>query len=119
MTWSYQLFKIGEVIFDSPFFIKVAEGLFPSLPPDKYLKSIKNKRQIKPKKFSDHVTTNVVETYITNNSRPFQIPTNSGSEIYKNSFFIRTIPEWNGLANNIVIAESVDIFKTRLAKAEK
>ena len=100
------------------FLYKVAEGLIPSLPPDKYLKTIKNKRHIKPKKFSDHISTNIVETYCTNNSRPFQIPPNNGSEIYKNSFFVKTIPEWNGLANNIVIAESVDTFKTRLSKAK-
>ena len=71
------------------FLYKVAEGLIPSLPPDKYLKTIRNKRQIKPKIFSDHITSNVVKTYVTNNSRPFQIPPNNGSDIYKNSFFLK------------------------------
>ena len=101
------------------FLYKVAEGLIPSLPPDKYLKTIRNKRQIKPKIFSDHITSNVVKTYVTNNSRPFQIPPNNGSDIYKNSFFLKTIPDWNGLANNIVVAESVEAFKTRLSKENK
>ena len=99
------------------FLFKIAEGTIPSLPPDKYLEPIKNKRNIKPKQFSDCVSKNIVEQYVTNNSRPFQIPPNNGSEQYKNSFFIKTIPEWNGLANNIVNAESLEAFKTRLSKS--
>ena len=34
-------------------------------------------------------------------------------------FFFKTIPDWNGLANNIVVAESVEAFKTRLSKDDK
>ena len=100
------------------FLFKIAEGMIPSLPPDKHLIPTKNKRNIIPKKFSDCETHNIVDQYVTNNSRSFQIPSNNGSVVYKNSFFLKTIPEWNGLANNIVVAESLEAFKTRLSKSE-
>ena len=98
------------------FLFKVDEGLIPSLPPDKYLLPTKNKRNIKSKQFTDCVSKNIVDQFVTNNSRSFQIPPNNGSEVYKNSFFVKTIPEWNGLANSLVIAESHEAFKTRLSK---
>ena len=92
--------------------------MLPSLPPETYLAPIKNKRKIIPKKFKDCVSKNLVETFGTTNDRSFQIPTNYGSEQYKNSFFIKTITEWNGLASHIMIvtAKSLDSFKTQLSK---
>ena len=98
------------------FLFKVAEGMLPPLPPDVYLTQMKNKRKIKPTNFENCVSKNIVNNYITNNSRPFEIPKNNGCDAYKNSFFVRTIPEWNGLANHIVTAESIETFKTRINK---
>ena len=98
------------------FLFKIAEGMLPSLPSETYLTPIKNKRKIIPKKFKDCVSKKLVETFGTTNDRSFQIPTNYGSEQYKNSFFIKTITEWNGLASHIVTAKSLDSFKTQLSK---
>lgn len=93
---------------------KIAEGLLPAIPPEQYLEPIRNKRKIKAKTFSDCVSKNVVQQYETRNSRAFKVPSNKGTMQYKNSFFPKTIPEWNGLANQVVTAGSLDIFKTRL-----
>ena len=90
--------------------------MIPAIPPDKYLTPITNKRRITTRSFNDCVSKNVIEQYKINNDRPFKIPTNNGSEQYKNSFFVKTIPEWNGLASHIVSAKSLDIFKERLTK---
>ena len=48
-----------------------------------------------------------------NNSKAYNIP--SGTPNYrKNTFFPRTIPEWNHLPEEIVSAETLDLFKSRL-----
>ena len=98
------------------FLFKIAENLVPAIPPENYLKPIKNKRNIKAKYFSDCISKNVVENYETNNSRPFKILEAKNSQQYKNSFFVRTISDWNKLDNSIVNAGSVDCFKARLRK---
>lgn len=36
------------------------------------------------------------------------------TDIYKNSFFVRTLREWNKLDNNIVKSPSLDSFKGAL-----
>ena len=81
---------------------KISSRVDTAIPPDKYLKPIQNKRKITARKFSDCVSKNIVEQYVTNNSRAFQIPPNKASDQYKQSFFVRKIPEWNGLANQTV-----------------
>ena len=75
---------------------------------------MKSKRKIKAKSFENCVASNIVENYKINNSRPFTIPANKGSEQLKFSFFHKTIIEWNGLANRTVTAGSLDTFKSRL-----
>ena len=97
------------------FMFKIVTGLTPAIPPHTYLEQNINKRQIKATTFDNCISKNIVEQYVTNNTKPFKIPSNNGSDQYKYSFFIRTIPEWNGLANHIVTAGSIDIFKTRLS----
>ena len=87
----------------------------PAIPTDVYLHNIENKRIIKAKTFSDCISTNIVETHQTNNDRCFKIPPYSNSsDIYKHSFFVQTIVDWNQLDNCVVSADSVDIFKSRL-----
>ena len=56
------------------FVFKIAEGLVPAIPPDLYLTPMRQIRHIKPREFTDYETTNVVNKYVTNNSRPFVIP---------------------------------------------
>ena len=99
------------------FLFKIAEGLVPAIPSDRYLTPIKNKRNIKGNpKYKDYVHDNKVEKYETTNTRPFKIPESRNSQQYKHSFFVQTICDWNRLDNSIVNAESVDIFKTQLKK---
>ena len=97
------------------FLFKIADGLIPAIPPHINLEQNINKRKIKARTFDDCVSKNIVEQYVTNNTRSFKTPSNKGTDQYKFSFFLRTIPEWNGLANHIVTAGSLDIFKTRLS----
>ena len=98
------------------FLYKIAEDLVPAIPSDKYLKPIRDKRKRTAKVFPDHVSQNPVDKYETNNTRPFIIPEAKNSKQYKNSFFVRTIQEWNRLDNSVVNAESVNCFKARLRK---
>ena len=95
------------------FLHKVVEGQIPAMPPLDYLEFNKDKRQIKPKKFSDCVTTNIVEKSSRNNSRSLKIP-EAQTEQYKNSFFVRTLVEWNQLEDNIVQATKPEDFKAAL-----
>ena len=59
------------------FLFKIAEGLVPAIPPDLYLTPMRQKRHIKPRVFTDCETTNIVNKYVTNNTRPFVIPQSS------------------------------------------
>ena len=42
---------------------------------------------------------------------------NSTIDAAKYSFYVRTIPQWNNLSEEIVSAPTLDIFKSRLAEA--
>ena len=57
-----------------------------------------------------------IDRFQTNNTKPFKIPEAKNSEQYKNSFFVRTVAEWNTLDNEAVHAGSVDAFKAHLKK---
>ena len=98
------------------FLFKIVENLVPAIPKNNYLEEIKKKRNIKPKQYKDFETKNIVEKYQTNNDRSFKIPEGRNTQQYKNSFFVRTVVEWNALDNEIVHAGSVDIFKARLKR---
>ena len=45
------------------------------------------------------------------------IEMNSTIDAAKYSFYVRTIPQWNNLSEEIVSAPTLDIFKSRLAEA--
>ena len=94
------------------FLFKVVEGLVPAISPDEFLKSQKPKRKIKPKQFG-YKSANVGENHSVNNDRGFIIE-QCKSEQLKNSFFIKTIIEWNHLKAAVVHAETVEGFKTLL-----
>jgi hypothetical protein len=75
----------------------VVEGTVPALPTDQFLKPQRtNKRRVQPRKFSDCVTTNIIERQACNNSVCFIVP-QAKTEQFKNSFFVRTMAEWNNL----------------------
>ena len=95
------------------FLYKIAEGLIPAIPKDTYLKSQRKGRKIIERNLDDYVHSNAVSKYVTNNTRCFVIPQGS-TEIYKQSFFVKTISDWNRLRDNVVMAGSVEQFKTQL-----
>jgi hypothetical protein len=85
----------------------VVEGLVPALPPQKFVSAQKQGRRIKTIKQQDFVTTNIIKNYSRNNDRAFSVP-HCRTEQQKNSFFVRTISDWNQLDNTIVTAPSPD-----------
>ena len=92
------------------FLYKISEGLIPAIPKEQYLNPIVNKRKIKAKTFDNCVTTNFVNRHQTLNKNSYTVP-DTNSEQYKNSFFPRTIPEWNELE---VSASTVEDFKRKI-----
>ena len=78
-------------------FSNIVEKKIPSLPPERYLKPMKVvKRKIKAKTIENSVTTNIVQNSVNTNPVSFErifCRTNQRS----NSFFPRTIIEWNQL----------------------
>ena len=96
---------------------KIADGSVQAIPSDKYLKPVKKSRQITPKNFDGFEYVNKVEKYVTNNSRCFKIPsTNNPTGPYSQSFFPRTVMDWNQLDDELVLAGSVDSFRAHLKK---
>ena len=96
---------------------KISHGLLPSIMPETHLTPIRNKRRITAKKFKDFQHGNIVERHQNNNSRGYIVPAASTVE-YKNSFFIRTLQEWNSLEDDTVCAPSVETFRARLQPSE-
>jgi hypothetical protein len=99
------------------FFYKVTEGLVPAMPIDTYLTPIRGKRQIRPKTFSDFTTVNLVERSAINHTKCFR-PVQCNSDIYRHSFFPKTIIEWNNLDSSVVYAKSTDSFKRAIQKCD-
>ena len=92
---------------------KISHGLLPSIPPEAYLTPIKNKRRITARSFNNFQHSNIVVRHQNNNTRGYIVPTANTAE-YKNSFFVRTVQEWNSLEDDTVCATSVESFRTRL-----
>ena len=95
------------------FLYNIQKGKVPAINPQEYLTPIKSKRQIKAKSYSDYETQNIVKRHQNLNNKCFQLPKSSNSA-YKNSFFPRTISEWNELSDSVVNAPSIETFKNRL-----
>ena len=75
---------------------KVVEGLVPALSPDVFLKPEKPKRQIKARQYTNYISKNIVDGHRVTNDRSFVIK-NCRTEQLKQSFFIKTVVEWNHL----------------------
>ena len=97
------------------FMYKVVEGLVPAIPVDDFLKPQKTKRHIRPRKYSDHISKNIVDRHSVNNNRCFVIE-NCKTEQLKQSFFVRTVVEWNQLDTEVVRAETVESFRDALTR---
>ena len=82
----------------------------PAMQSHDFLTPVRGKRLIKSKQYTDCVTSNIIDKQSTNNSKCFKT-VQCITEPYKNSFFPRTIIDWNHLDDNIVRAETVDSFR--------
>ena len=99
------------------FLYKILEGHLPAIQVEKYLTPVKGKRLIKPTHKKDHATTNIVNTLARNNSRCFTTEYGT-TEVFRNSFFPKTIREWNGLNETVATARSVEDFKYHLSSTQ-
>jgi len=99
------------------FLFKVVEGSVPAIPPEDYLIPQRPKRAVRVRTFKDHITSNIFDSQVTNNSRCFRVPP-SKSEPYRHSFFVRTIIDWNQLEDDIVDAPSTEAFRECLANIQ-
>ena len=96
---------------------KVANDLIPAIRPETYYIPITQKRKIKPKSFGTNFETkNPITKYETNNSRCFKLPsTKKPNGPYSQSFFVKTVIDWNKLDEGTVSAWPLDSFKNRLS----
>jgi hypothetical protein len=94
---------------------KIAGGMVPAVDPDKYLTQKVEGRLIKPKRFSDCETTNIIR--VANNTRSFKT-INAQTNQFKNSFFVKTLEDWNHLEDSVVHAVTIGGFKSALQKLD-
>ena len=83
---------------------------------DEFLIPLRNKRHIKPRIQTDFQTTNFVQRYSVNHTECFKVP-DSQTDQFKNSFFVRTISDWNQLEKYQIRAETVNSFRTTVHKS--
>ena len=92
---------------------KVVEGLVPAIPPNEFLKSTRQKRQVKVKYFERCEINNILDRHVSNNNRSFIVEHCKTGQL-KHSFFVRTVVEWNHLDTETVRSETVESFKQGL-----
>jgi len=98
------------------FFFKIVKGHFPAIKADKYVTPVTNKRRIRATQKGDCKTTNIVSGLSRNNTNCYNIEFGR-TQVYKNSFFPRTVRDWNSLSDEAVSAESVEGFKKLISTA--
>ena len=96
------------------FMCKIVRGLIPAIPSEEFFTPQRPKRKIRTRKYNDHITHNIVENYVTNNSECFVLP-NSRTQNYRHSFFVQTIIDWNHLDESSISAPTVEAFRNRVA----
>ena len=95
---------------------KVVEGLVPAIPSSEHLMPINpNKRRIRPASYSDFKSDSDLSSQIRNNNKCFQ-PIRANTTIYTNSYFPRTILEWNRLDQKVVDSLSVEAFRSAVSR---
>ena len=75
----------------------------------------RNRRRMCLTTFKDHDSDNTITRHKIRNSSGFKIP-DSKTEQYKNSFFIRTVADWNKLEDTVVTADSVTAFSSAVGR---
>ena len=89
------------------FLFKIIEGHLPGIKAEKHLAPILNKRLIRPTRSENQ--KNLVPQFARNHQRCFHIQ-HASTPVFKNSFFPRTIREWNNLDSSVVSAGTVGEF---------
>jgi hypothetical protein len=88
-------------------FYKVVEGLVLAIASEDYLKEVRNKRKRKAKQYEGFETSNIIDRQTVNNSRSFEL-IQFKTDIRKNSFFSKTIVDWNHLEDSVVCVFTSD-----------
>ena len=89
---------------------KIVGGMVPAINADEYFIHQRAKRHIKARQFENFQSTNIVEKSVVNSSKGYIVP-NSNTEQFRNSFFVKTVIQWNHLDESVVTAETVEGFK--------
>ena len=78
---------------------KIQDNQLPAIPPHNFLTPLnQSRRRVKLKIHHDFQDDNILQRQASNNSKAFYIPP-LNNEKRKNSFFIRTLYEWNALTD--------------------
>ena len=93
---------------------KVVEGHVPAINKDHYIQPQRQKRSIRATQYTDYEHKNIVENFSTNNSKCFK-PIPAKTENFRNSFFVRTVYDWNKLDDSVINTDSVNSFRKRLS----
>jgi hypothetical protein len=95
------------------FMFKVVEGLVSAISPSDFVTKTRPKRLIKSRQYSDFISQNIEENSVINNSKGL-VYQRANTEPFKNSFFIKTVLDWNHLDDNTVNQSSLKSFKSAL-----
>ena len=95
---------------------KTVKGHIPAMPPESSpMPADRNRRRRRPTTFKDCDSDNTIARHKIRNSCGFRIP-DSKIEQYKNSFFVRTVADWNKLEGTVVKADSVTAFSSAVGR---
>ena len=91
---------------------KIVKGHITAMPPENFLTPAdRSRRRICPTTFKDCSYDNTIARQEIRNSCGLKIP-DSKTEQYKNSFFVRTVADWNKLEDTVVTVDSVTAFSS-------
>ena len=100
------------------FLFKITAGKIPAIPADEFLVHQKPKRAIRAKKFIGCEANNIIENQARNNTKCFEVGISpKDTTQFRNSFFVRTLIEWNKLNNETACAGTVEEFRAKVAAA--
>ena len=99
---------------DNP--LQDCEGPHPRHAPENILTPAdRSRRRIRPTTFRDCRYDNTIARHEIRNTCGLKIP-DSKTEQYKNSFFVRTVADWNKLEDTIVTVDSVTAFSSAVGR---
>ena len=94
-------------------FYKITNGLVPAIQHEEHLKPSDNKRLIRPTRYTGYDSKNPVVKRSRMNSKCFT-HIDSKCVQYRNSFFPKTVSDWNVLDDSIVSEPTHISFKSKL-----